>query len=77
MVIRLKPWKEGYSVLGHATFVDSVDRDVDGARHFSEAIQEELLPLIRLGQKRGEKMNRQIEEMRRQDKLKKERESQQ
>jgi hypothetical protein len=77
MVIRLEPWKEGYSVFGHAEFVGSINRDVDGARHFSDATREERSIWEQFQHELGEKENRQIEEMRRQDKLKKERESQQ
>ncbi len=71
MVIRLEPWKEGYSAFEHSTFVGSVNRTVDGARHFEEATREERSIEGRFQHELGEQENRQIEEMRRQDALKK------
>ncbi len=64
MVIRLEPWKEGYSAFGHSTFVGSVNRAVDGARHFEEATREERSIEERFQHELGEKENRQIEETR-------------
>ena len=69
MVIRLEPLKEGYSAEEYAEYVNSVGIR---AGDLGDETEEALLPVRRRQQKRGEEWDRQIEEMRRQDKLKKE-----